>query len=213
MALTVLLTGFGPFPTAPVNPTGPLVERLAARRRPAFASMRRITHIFRTSYAAVDEELPDLVARHRPDALVMFGLAPRTPHLRIETRARNVRTGLLPDADGASGNRGPILARGPAALTGRAPFQQLLAAARSADVPAALSADAGTYLCNYLYWRALQPDGEARIPLVVFVHVPKLGDGKIRRAGATRRRLAFADFVRAGEALLTALAPHLRRRR
>ncbi len=33
--LRILLTGFGPFPGAPFNPTTPLVKRLAALRRPA----------------------------------------------------------------------------------------------------------------------------------------------------------------------------------
>ena len=32
----ILLTGFGPFPGAPFNPTMPLVKRLTALRRPAF---------------------------------------------------------------------------------------------------------------------------------------------------------------------------------
>ena len=39
MALTILVTGFGPFPGAPFNPTGPLVERLARLRRPALADV------------------------------------------------------------------------------------------------------------------------------------------------------------------------------
>ena len=29
MAVTILVTGFGPFPGAPFNPTGPLVKQLA----------------------------------------------------------------------------------------------------------------------------------------------------------------------------------------
>ena len=32
MAATILLTGFGPFPGAPFNPTGPLVTELARAR-------------------------------------------------------------------------------------------------------------------------------------------------------------------------------------
>ena len=77
MAATILVTGFGPFPGAPFNPTGPLVERLARLRRLALANEKFVLHIFPTSYAAVDRDLPKLIARHRPDALLMFGLAPR----------------------------------------------------------------------------------------------------------------------------------------
>src|SRR3989442_1750748 len=81
---TIIITGFGPFPGAPYNPTDPLVSMLARRRRPAFAGVRRIAHVFRVSYEAVDRELPELLAREQPDVLVMFGLAMRTRHIRIE---------------------------------------------------------------------------------------------------------------------------------
>src|SRR5262245_24872654 len=98
--LTVLITGFGPFPGAPFNPTGAVVAALVRRRRPALTGLRMIGHVFRTSYAAVDDELPELVARHRPHLLLMFGLAARTRHLRVETRARNRRSLLFADVAG-----------------------------------------------------------------------------------------------------------------
>src|SRR5437762_5250569 len=100
MAFTILLTGFGPFPGAPTNPTGPLVLELARRCHPAFAGVRRVAYVFQTSYDAVDRELPLLLAREKPDALVMFGLAPRARHIRIETRARNALNCGIPDAVG-----------------------------------------------------------------------------------------------------------------
>src|SRR5919201_5763816 len=101
MALTVLITGFGPFPGAPFNPTAALAKALARCRRPALDELDRIAHVFPTSYAAVERELPELIARHRPDLVLLFGLAPRTPHLRIEARARNRRSTLFADVDGA----------------------------------------------------------------------------------------------------------------
>ena len=87
--LRILLTGFGPFPGAPHNPTQPLVARLAQLRRPALDDVALGSHIFPVTYAAVDRQLPDVLAKQKPDALLMFGLAARTPYLRIETRARN----------------------------------------------------------------------------------------------------------------------------
>ncbi len=63
--LTVLITGFGPFPTAPFNPTQALVAALKRTRRPMLADVKIATHIFRTSYAAVDRDLPKLLAEHR----------------------------------------------------------------------------------------------------------------------------------------------------
>ncbi|MGB7694559.1 MAG: pyroglutamyl-peptidase I, partial [Pseudolabrys sp.] len=69
MPHTILVTGFGPFPGAPFNPTGLLAQRVTRARRPALADVKIVTHIFPTSYAAVDRELPALIAKHKPDAL------------------------------------------------------------------------------------------------------------------------------------------------
>src|ERR1039458_7070768 len=92
--LRILITGFGPFPGAPFNPTQPLLARLLRLRRPALGDVELSGHIFPVTYNAVDRQLPDLLARKRPQALLMFGLATRTPFVRIETRARNAVTTL-----------------------------------------------------------------------------------------------------------------------
>ena len=47
-------------------------------RRPAFGDVEFSGHIFPVTYKAVDRELPQLLAKHRPQALLMFGLASRT---------------------------------------------------------------------------------------------------------------------------------------
>ena len=106
--LRILITGFGPFPGAPFNPTEPLVARLLRLRRPALGEVELSGHIFPVTYKAVDRELPELLAQRRPDALLMFGLASRTPYLRIETRVRNAITTLWPDADHALIRKGSI---------------------------------------------------------------------------------------------------------
>jgi len=200
MALTILVTGFGPFPGAPFNPTGPLVMRLARVRRPALARAKIVPHIFQTSYADVDRDMPELIARHRPDALLMFGLAPRARTLRIETRARNTLA-LLPDASGASLKRGAIAPGRPAALAMPAPARRLLAAIRATGVPAVLSRDAGRYLCNYLCWRAADAATKKGGPrLAAFVHVPNIPRGA--RRPAKRRKLTLDDLTCIGSALL-----------
>jgi len=200
---TLLLTGFGPFPGAPFNPTGPLVERLARMRRPALAEVKLVTHVFATRYATVDRELPALLARHRPDALLMFGLAPRAKTLRIETRARNTLT-LLPDAGGHAARRAKI-APGPSTLALTCPAPRLLAALRIACVPAVQSRDAGRYLCNYLIWRAAEAAAKPGGPrFAAFVHVPIVRRGPRRRG--KKLQLSLDDLTRAGNALVLALA-------
>ena len=208
---TILVTGFGPFPGAPFNPTGPLVKRLARLRRPALANVTIVAHIFPTSYASVDRDLPALIAQHKPDALLMFGLATRTPHLRIETRAHNMLS-LIPDADGAAPRTATIANGGPGALALSMPARRLLAAARDARLPATLSRDAGRYLCNYLCWRAAEAARRPGGPwLTAFVHVPKLRPAGVPRARAKKGLLSLPDLVRAGRAILRATAAAARR--
>ena len=190
MALTVLITGFGPFPGAPFNPSAALAKRLARRRRPALSGTDRIA---------------DLIDRHRPDLVLLFGLAPRTPHLRIEARARNRRSTLFADVDGMHPSLA-IRAGGPVTLVARARQQPLRIAARTARVPARLSTDAGKYLCNFAYWRALELT-RSHAGLVQFVHVPNASraGARMRGSGNKRRRFTEADLLRAAEAILLAL--------
>jgi pyroglutamyl-peptidase len=207
--ITILITGFGPFPGAPVNPTTPLARHLAHLRRPGLGGVRLIGHVFTTSYGAVDRELPQLIARHRPDALLMFGVATRETRIRIETRARNALA-MLPDVTSTSLRRHAIMPGAPAARRIPAPVVQLLAGARSARVPAYLSRDAGKYLCNYISWRGAEAAAAANGPrLAAFIHVPPLA--RVPRRKGCRRRLNAGDLARAGEAILTALATAVRR--
>jgi pyroglutamyl-peptidase len=215
MTATILITGFGPFPGAPFNPTGPLVLALARRRIPGLRDVRRVAHVFPTSYAAVDRELPALLARERPDIVLMFGLASRRRHISMETRARNEISRMVADASGEFPAASLIAPGAHATLPLRAPAQRLLAAARAAGMPAALSGDAGSYLCNYLFWRAGEAAERAGGPrLVAFVHVPRVharlqvptAHRLYRRRSPARPPFRLDDLIRAGEAIMRALA-------
>jgi len=222
----ILITGFGRFPGAPVNPSGLVAARLARRRRPALAETPRIAHVFATRYDAVDRELPALLAREKPDIVVMFGVAARSRQVRVEQRARN-RIALFPDA----GRHRPAtrtIAPRRDALRNPLQIARLVGAARMAGVAAAPSRNAGTYLCNYVYWRALDaaaaPDGPG---LVIFIHVPTIRSERApkkpfkrpvkrlskkfperlsnKRRMHKRRAPRLNDLVRAGEAIVLAM--------
>jgi pyroglutamyl-peptidase len=201
---TILITGFGPFPGSTYNPTGPLVKRLARLRRPRLADVKVVAHIFPTCYTAVDRELPMLITKHKPDALLMFRLAPRAHWLRIETRARNSVV-LLPDVSGVTRAHHTIEQSGSAALAMPAPALRLLAAVRTSRVPARLSRDAGRYLCNYLCWRAVEATSKKNGPhLAAFVHVLKIA--RFAQRPGKRRRPSLNEITRAGSAVLAAMA-------
>ncbi|PDT79348.1 pyroglutamyl-peptidase I [Bradyrhizobium sp. C9] len=201
--LRILVTGFGPFPGAPFNPTMPLVKRLIALRRPAFDNVALTSHIFDVTYAAVDRDLPELIARHRPQALLMFGLAGRTKYLRIESRARNAVTTRFPDAGRQHARKGSIAGGADAKLFG--PHgEKLRRAALATGIDARMSRDAGSYLCNYLSWRAIEAVNRNNgLHLAQFIHVPPLAhDGT---AASGKSSITLEQLVDAGEAMLLEL--------
>ncbi len=201
-SLRILITGFGPFPGAPFNPTMPLVKRLTQLRRPAFSDVELIGHIFHVTYSTVDRELPELIAQHCPQALLMFGLADRTAHVRIETRARNAVTTLFPDADRNRARKGSIIG-GADALVFGPHTAKLLRAADGTGVDARASRDAGSYLCNYLSWRAIEAVDSNKGPrLAAFVHVPLIARGGAPQRKGAAHRITLEDLVDAGEAML-----------
>src|SRR3569833_2514304 len=173
-SLRILVTGFGPFPGAPFNPPQPLVARLLRLRRPAFDEIELAGHIFPVTYKAVDRELPQLLATHRPQALLMFGLAARTQFMRVETRARHGVPVLWPDAAHACLRKGSINGDAQARMFGPH-TAKLLRAALGTGIDARASRDAGSYLCNYLSWRAIESTSRATgPPLAAFEHIPPL---------------------------------------
>jgi pyroglutamyl-peptidase len=200
--LRILITGFGPFPGAPFNPTEPLVARLMRLRRPALSDIELIGHIFPVTYTAVDRELPQLLTKHRPDALLMFGLANRTPYLRIETRARNAVTTRWPDANRTRARKGSIM-DGADALSFGPHTAKLLRAAIGTGIDARASRDAGSYLCNYLSWRAIEATDRDNGPaLAAFVHVPLIARGVESPRKSSVHHVTLEELVDAGEAML-----------
>jgi pyroglutamyl-peptidase len=198
--LRILLTGFGAFPGAPYNPTQPLVARLERLRRPALDDVVLASHIFPVTYAAVDRQLPEVLAKEKPDALLMFGLAARTPYLRVETRARNAVTMLWPDAANTRSTKRGISGDADA-MTFGPHTARLLRAARLTGIDARSSRDAGAYLCNYLSWRAIENVRAGGPQLAAFIHIPLLArSGAVRRLGAPR--ITLEELVDAGEAML-----------
>jgi len=212
--LRILITGFRPFPGAPYNPTEKLVERLMRLRRPAFDNIERIGHIFPVTYGAVDRELPALIESHHPHALLMFGLASRTPHMRVETRARNTVTQIWPDADHTR-VQGRAIVRGATDATCRfGPHTtRLLRVAEETGVAVKSSLSAGYYLCNYLSWRGIEATRAKNGPrLAAFIHVPLVPRGTVSRRASPRQRVTFEEMVDAGEAMLMEMTRLARRR-
>jgi pyroglutamyl-peptidase len=208
----VLVTGFGRFPGAAFNPSEPLARALSRVRRPSMSDMQIIGHVFPTSYAAVDRDLPALLEKYRPDIVLMFGVAPKSKAVRIEMRARNALS-RFPDATRFSPASRTIAAGAKTYQPARAPLLRMLNAARQVKQSSVLSRTAGRYLCNYLYWRALEASHRADGPkIVAFVHVPPVRKSGMKRSATSAAGFTSAQLRAVGEAILVAMAQGLRTR-
>jgi pyroglutamyl-peptidase len=196
--LRILVTGFGPFPGAPDNPTGPLVRALG---RKGWSGATVKSHVFATRYQAVDRALPRLLTTFKPDAIVMFGLATRSRKIRVETLARN-RISHHPDAGGFTRRPCAIDPASHRNLPVRAPAAALLRAVKRTGLPVRLSRNAGDYLCNYTLWHATCATADQNGPkLAAFIHVPPIS-----------ARMSADSLEAAGEAILRAAITAIRRR-
>jgi pyroglutamyl-peptidase len=80
---------------------------------------------------------------------------------------------------------------------------KLLRAADGTGVDARASRDAGSYLCNYLSWRAIEAVDSNKGPrLAAFVHVPLIARGGAPQRKGAAHRITLEDLVDAGEAML-----------
>jgi pyroglutamyl-peptidase len=198
----LLVTGFGPFPGVSVNPSAEVARRVAASPRWRRLGIEAQALVLPTAYASVAQVLTPVLRDGGFDAVLMIGVASRARRIRVERRAANRASILFPDASGQRG-AGLTFGRGPAhRLAAGRPFQALRHLRRH-RLPAAISQDAGRYLCNTCYFAAL-----AEPMPVLFLHIPKAPRRRPRRAAASRRpgatwpeRLAAA-FVDIGLDLL-----------
>ncbi len=144
--------------------------------------------MLRTEYRWSWEELERLAADFAPDVVVHFGLSERIEAIHLECVGRNVVDPTKPDACGHA-PAAPLLAEGgPETLRATFPADTILAALRDEGFAAALSDDAGAYVCNATLYRSLRAAPPTR--RVGFVHVPPEGQG-----GLTRERLADAARI------------------
>ncbi|MCE1235035.1 MAG: pyroglutamyl-peptidase I [Hyphomicrobiales bacterium] len=194
----LLVTGFGPFPGAPRNPTAAVVERLM-RRSDIRSRVEVIGRVLPTTWAAV-EALPTLLDQIDPDAVLMLGLARRATGFRVEKLAR-ARVATAVDAEGRGGPA--RLSTEPAALAATAPVRAMHDAIRARGLPAKISTDAGAYLCNGAFRRALE--AAAGRP-AAFLHLPPT------RNLAPSSRLAVTDLERGVAATIPALLAAINRR-
>src|SRR5262245_6892075 len=168
----VLLTGFEPFDTDVINPSGEVAKMLDG------ASLGG--HSVRSLILPVQHEAArDRVATALPEpglaAVLHLGLAAGRARISLERVALNVMDYEIPDAAGQVFVDTPCVRAGPVAYLSTLPLRAILEELTAFGIPAHISNTAGTYLCNYTLYTTL--DALARSGREIpagFIHLPLL---------------------------------------
>ena len=166
----LLVCGFGPFPEAPDNPSALAVARLKAEAwSPPGA--QAVFAVLPTVWDKAAEVAVQAARASGSDGVLLTGVAVHASAFRVETQARNRASRTHPDAEGRFWPGETIDPQGASIRTVTAPAQAMCEALTALSLAAALSADAGDYLCNFTLYRML-----GLVPDTAFLHVPPTGE-------------------------------------
>lgn len=171
--MKILLTGFELFGKVLENPSQRVVEHFAAKRRDNL-----ITAILPVDYISASAILQDLLESHKPDAVLMLGVAQMRDSISLERIAININDASIADNAGNQKSGQKIVEDAPAAYWSTLPLESMYEAIQNAGIAVNYSNHAGAYLCNHVFYYArhwLENAGLAHIPCG-FIHLPDMGD-------------------------------------
>lgn len=170
---TLLLTGFEPFATHPVNPSALAAEALDGLE---FSRVHVQSALLPVEPLAAAARLGRLLNELQPEGVLLTGLAAGRPQVTVERVALNVMDFRIPDNAGQTYRDTPVCkdVGAPAAYLSTLPLRAVLTAWRAAGIPGDISNTAGLYVCNVVLYCALHQlarTGRPHVPCG-FLHVP-----------------------------------------
>ena len=167
--MKVLVTGFEPFGGEEINPSWEAVKALPDELNGATLLKVRLP----VSFKRVREILPRLIAREKPDIILLTGQAGGRPNVTVERVAINIMDSTMPDNDGFKPEDEPVFEGAPDAYFATISVKGVVKALRKAGIPAGVSNTAGTYVCNTAMFTALHTIAVSGMETKAgFIHVP-----------------------------------------
>ena len=183
----ILVTGFGPFPGVPENPTADMVRSLPRR----LMGLKVHYRVLPVSWSRSSVHLSRAIDLVVPHLVLMCGVSNQESCARLEMHALNRLDGR-PDDGGELLLPGPINPVRPMSHKRPChwPVEDLVKALRGKGHDALCSKDPGRYLCNHTFYSAFDAPAPAGIG---FLHV---APGPFTGRKDPRRRL-LADLIHA----------------
>lgn len=168
--LKVVVTGFGPFRYYDVNPSWVVVQELKKICRP-IDEFDLVIREIPVEYSSVQEIVPKLWEEHKPKLMVHCGVSAQATSLVLEAKANNLQY-ISPDVCGNLPPENCCCQCGDSSLLSKINLELVSQEINNTglEVIAAVSKDAGRYLCEFVYYTSLNINPNA----TSFIHVPEL---------------------------------------
>lgn len=171
--MTMLITGFAPFPAGGGHDNVSAVA-VRAMRPDRLKGVRLVRAILPVEYDHAPARLRQLIDACAPDRVICFGQG--RSEIALEQRAYNLKRavktpGGTPDNRGVIALGEPIEPGGPEARACSLPLDAIAGALRATSEPTRYSADPGRYICNNVFYEVMSRV-EHTEALAGFVHLP-----------------------------------------
>ncbi len=185
---TALVTGFDPFDGETLNPSFEIARALDGG---IIAGHRIVGAELPTEFARSLPALDALLRRHKPVLVIALGQAGGRGGISLERVALNLIDARIPDNAGDQPIDVRIVEKAANAYFSTLPVKAMLSALRAAEIPAALSQTAGSFVCNQVFYGLMHRLARARRHVRGgFIHVPFLPEQAAKHADAPGLPLA-----------------------
>ena len=163
----ILVTGFEPFATSSLNPSGEIVKALIGDDL--------VTAILPVVFGQASAQLRELIDLHKPSAVLCLGQAEGRSAMTPERIAINLDDARIADNAGNQPLEQRIMADGPDGYFSTLPIEKMVASMKAAGIPASISLSAGTFVCNHIFY-VLQDYLKDSSVKSGFMHVPLMDE-------------------------------------
>lgn len=169
--MKILVTAFGPFAGRSENASSLALHGL----RRAFPELR--TRILPVDSVVAPARLRQALRLIRPDALILLGEAAGIQQIRLETTAWNELDFKIPDIVGRQPQGRPICPASPPIRRSTLPLKKIHSRLEISGHDVSLSNNPGRYLCNQVFYHALEVIEIHGISCSAgFIHLPLASD-------------------------------------
>lgn len=190
----ILVTGFEPFGTSTLNPSGEIVKALHREGV--------VTAVLPVVFGAASHELKSLIDLHQPRAVISLGQAEGRKEITPERIAINLDDARIADNNGVTLKNTPIITGGPDGLFSTLPIEQIIARLKELEIPASISLTAGTFVCNHIFYHLQSYLLTQNVPSG-FIHVPLMDEQSAEFPGLAT--MPLTTMVQAVEEVLDLL--------